>query len=54
MAAAPKPKAQFDQQPGINAILLGAPGSGKGTQVSITRPLKSIKTMLHNSRFKFN
>lgn len=34
--AQPRPKYNYDQinRTGINAILLGAPGSGKGTQVS--------------------
>ena len=27
---------------GINAILLGAPGSGKGTQVIASSPVKSL------------
>lgn len=33
--AQPRPKYDYDQsnRTGINAILLGAPGSGKGTQV---------------------
>lgn len=37
MSAAPKLKTQVNERSGINAILLGAPGSGKGTQVSLTR-----------------
>lgn len=33
--AQPRPNYKYDQvaRSGINAILLGAPGSGKGTQV---------------------
>ena len=35
--AQPRPKYDYDQsnRAGINAILLGAPGSGKGTQVCL-------------------
>lgn len=42
--AQPRPNYQYEEsnRTGINAILLGAPGSGKGTQVSSSPLIKSL------------
>lgn len=51
-AAQPKPQPHDNDAVGINAVLLGPPGSGKGTQVRM--PRLDISHLPKSSKFFFS
>lgn len=53
-ATVPKPLVEEDEVKGINAVLLGPPGSGKGTQVQIRHICRSSCILLNYRHLSSN